>query len=167
MSVTKVLSLAFAGLIVGLWAYLTVLAALFYRAAIPEQLELTHSFPTRGSDGSCGGAIFSLTDKAALSIETHGRDALNDAVRGRGYLDPSTPRFHQYTYRPWQETPLPRDWTSEGTWAGLHCMGLSANDARTITSAAKAAGSYFTTAAPTTMLLVIPKLRLAVYTYFN
>jgi hypothetical protein len=172
----KVLSLTFVVLVGLIGLHWTVLSTRFYRAAIPEQLELTYSLPTKGSDVSilaamagarqqaCGGVLFDLTAKTASLITEHGLKGLDSALQGRGYLDPTHPYFHRYTYQPWQETPLPPAWTSEGMWAGLHCMDLSASVTGPIVSAAKAPGSYFTTGSRK-MLLVIPKQRLLVYTY--
>ena len=148
----------------------------FYRAAIPPQIELTFGLATTGSDTSiweatlpiplkaCGGAIFKLTDTAAAAIRKRGLDFLIDAKQGRGYTDNRDRLFYYYSYKPWQPTPLPPEWTSEGMWLGLYCMRLGYSLGRSIVEAAQAPGSFYTTGS-SKMLLIVPSLKLAVYTY--
>jgi hypothetical protein len=103
----------------------------FYRAAIPAEIELTFSLATTGSSMSlweallpirhkaCGGAIFELSDTTLAAIHDRGLDALKNARQGRGYTDKGSRQFYYYSYQPWQPTPLPSKWTSEGMWYGL------------------------------------------------
>lgn len=147
-----------------------------YRNALPIELK-TKGLATTGSDVSllsalfalqregCGGAIFNLTDEARHLIKTNGLAFFSNAKYGRGY--PAEDRLrHYYTYQPWQETPLPSAWTSEGIWLGLNCMGLGRNMTQAIRSAAISSGSYYATK-PEALLLVIPDLGLVVFTYYG
>jgi hypothetical protein len=113
---------------------------------------------------ACGGAIFKLTQLNVTAIEHQGLNFFQMARQGRGY--PEGDRLHSfYSYEPWQQTPLPAAWASEGTWLGLACMRLGFGLTRSITNAAREPGSYFTLKRSGAMLLVIPRLKLAVYTY--
>jgi hypothetical protein len=156
----------------------SVLKTRFYRAAIPAEIEITFSLATTGSSMSvweavlplrheaCGGAIFELRGTTLAAIRDRGLDALNDARQGRGYTDNTDRLFYYYSYKPWQPTPLPREWTSDGMWYGLSCMNLGHGFGRSIVEAAQGPGSFYTTGL-SQMLLIVPSLKLAVYTYTN
>jgi hypothetical protein len=156
----------------------TVFKTKFYRAAIPAEIGITFGLATTGSDTSfwgatlgfdrkaCGGAIFELTDATVDAIRERGPDYLKNARQGRGYSDKTDRLFHYYSYQPWQPTPLAREWTSEGMWLGLSCMGLGYNFGRSIVQAAQEPGSFYTTSS-SKMLLLVPSLKLAIYTYAN
>ena len=154
----------------------SVLETRFYRAAVPAEIDLTFNLATTGSSMSlwevlmpirhkaCGGAIFGLGDTTVTAIETRGLAALQDAQQGRGYADGTHPYRSYYAYEPWQPTPLPPAWTSEGMWYGLSCMNLGHCFGRSTVEAARAPGSFYTTGR-SKMLLVVPRLKLVVYTY--
>lgn len=149
----------------------------FYRKAIPTDIGLAFNFATRGNDASlygaafmsdrkaCGGAIFDLSNSTADAIRKDGIDFLKNARQGRGYKE--TDRgFNYYSYRPWQATPLPPEWTALGPWLGLNCMGLGTDTMRNILNAAQMSGSFYTTG-QSSMLLVDPNLKFVLFTYTN
>jgi hypothetical protein len=167
--------LALGGIGVAVVLGYSVLQTRFYRQAIPAEINLTFNLATTGSSMSlwevllpirhkaCGGAIFGLSETTATALEKRGLPAIMWAQQGRGYTD-GHPRGHSYEYQPWQATPLPAAWTSEGMWYGLSCMGLWPGTRRNIIDAARAPGSFYTTG-PSKMLLVVPSLRMVVFTY--
>jgi hypothetical protein len=169
------LLLLIGGFAVAAVVYWQIYETRFYRAAIPAQIGLTFSFATTGSNVSlwdgglfaqeaCGGAIFNLSDTAAIAISQRGLDFLRDARQGRGYTDNAQSAFHYYSYEPWQSTPLASQWTLYGPWLGLNCMDLGNGVLRSVLNAAQNAGSFYTTG-QSKMLLVVPSLKIAVYTY--
>jgi hypothetical protein len=171
--------LTLAAIVTALWLGWSVLKTNFYRGAIPSEIGLTFGLATTGSDSNlvaallpippkaCGGAIFGLSSGTAEAINREGTAFLSNARQGRGYDNKSDRLYYYYSYVPWQETPLPDGWLAEsllGQWYGLSCMSLSNSFAESITKAAGNPGSFFTTG-PSKMLLVVPELRLVVYTY--
>jgi hypothetical protein len=172
----KLLLLIVGGLLAALVLNWFVYETRFYRAAIPAEIGLSFDFATTGSNVSflgavflfdrkaCGGAIFELTDTTVAAIHERGPDFLKDARQGRGYAEKHHPRYYYYSYQPWQPTPLAPEWTSNGKWLGLSCMGLKNRFGQTILQATREPGSFYTTG-QNKMLLLIPSLKLAVFTY--
>lgn len=162
--------------IAAVWLYLAIHKTMFYRAALPAELGLTSELVTAGSCAdvldmilpvrpkAAGGALFRLDAETLAAIKRQGSAFFDDALLGRGYGDPSRRVTYRYSYKPWQETPLPPEWTSDGMWLGLSCMGLNFGRGANIAEAARAPGSYYTTGIGA-MLLVIPDLGIVVYTY--
>jgi hypothetical protein len=154
----------------------SVLKTRFYRAAIPAQIGIAIGPTITGSSmgfweamlpirhKACGGAIFVLSDTTLAAIRDGGLDVLKDARQGRGYTDNTDRLFYYYSYKPWQPTPLPAEWTPQEMWYGLSCMNLGHTLGRNIVEAAQAHGSFYTTGM-NNMLLIVPSLKLAVYTY--
>jgi hypothetical protein len=148
----------------------------FYRAKIPAEIGLTFDFATTSSDTSlwdlfsiapikaCGGAILKLSDTAAAVISERGLDYLKDARQGRGHTDKQDLSFQYHSYRPWQATPVPSQWTELGPWLGLNCMRLRTGVKGSIMEAAQKTGAFYTTGL-SKILLVVPGLRMAVLTY--
>ena len=172
----RMLLLLIGGVVVAAVLGRQVFETRFYRAAIPADIGLTFNFATTGSNVSlwgamfrfdrkaCGGATFNLSDTSVAAIRERGVDSLKNARQGRGYTEKADRSFSYYSYQPWQATPLPSEWTSNGTWLGLSCMGLRDSVTRNILDAAQTAGSFYTTG-QSAMLMVIPNLKIAVYTY--
>ena len=108
---------------------------------------------------SCGGAVFSLTTGTLTAIERQGLAFLDKGRKRRrnDYARSLT------MYAPWRKTPVPPDWTSNGMWLGLYCMG-SAWSRNSIYAAAQEPGSYYTTGY-NSELLVVPRLGVAVFTF--
>jgi len=172
-SLRGLLLLAGGGVVASILAW-HVFETRFYRAAIPAEIALTFDFATTSSDTSlldlfsiapikaCGGAILKLTDTAAAAISERGLDFLKDARQGRGHMDKQDRSFQYHSYLPWQSTPVPSQWTEMGPWLGLNCMRTG--DTGSIMDAAQKTGSFYTTGL-STILLVVPSLRMAVLTY--
>lgn len=153
-----------------------VIDSRWYRTALPEQIGVTTLIGS-GSDLSlavallpirheaCGGAVFRLTDETLAALESDGLAYLKDARTGRG--DAASPQEHHFTYEPWQLTPVPPNWVSEGSWPGMHCLRwLVGTSVREIIAAAKEPGSFFSTKHESWIAL-IPKLRIVVFTYYG
>jgi hypothetical protein len=147
-----------------------------YHRALPAALE-TAGFITSGNDTSylaafmpirsepCGGFVFHLSAATLKTIETRGLDFFKDARQGRGIGEGDPRAASEFSYQPWQATPLPDDFTRNGSWLGLHCMGWMFSPlGRDIFAAAQEPGSYFTIA-PSKLLLVLPRRGLVVLTY--
>ena len=172
----RMLLLLTGGIVVAAMLAWHVFETRFYRAAIPVDIGLTFNFATTGSNvrlwgtmfrfdrKACGGAIFNLSDTSVAAIRERGLDLLKNARQGRGYTEKADRSFYYYSYEPWQTTPLPSEWISNGTWLSLSCMGLKDSVIGSILDAAQTAGSFYTTA-QSAMLMVVPNLKIAVYTY--
>nr|WP_321182240.1 hypothetical protein [Methylobacterium sp. Leaf122] len=153
-------------------------SASHYRRAIPTVIGIT-TMVAEGSDASlfglflpitreaCGGVAFRLSDAAAEQIAAQGLAHLGSARIGRGYEN--SPEEHYFTYQPWQETPVPSTWIGDGKWAGaLGCLKQSASqfDTDVVTEAPRQPGAFFTTGRESE-ILIIPRLRLLLLTYFG
>ena len=149
----------------------------FYRRALPEQLEIT-GLATTGSDfnpllllvpmrhEACGAVVFQMSQHTVDAIAKNGAAFFETARQGRGYSK-GHPLSHYYSYEPWQETPLPSGWIGDGIWSlGLHCARLDRALVQRMAAAAREPGSYYTTKSEA-QLVVIPRLKLIVFTYFG
>ncbi len=166
-----------AGALVGTWwLACSVYETWFYRRALPAALETT-GLVTAQSDASflsallafqreaCGGALHGLSVSTRRAIERQGLAFFATASHGRGY-PPGHPQHHYYSYRSWQETPVPHAWISEGIWSGLNCMKLDRATVLRIKDAATRPGSFYSTK-DEAEILVVPSLELVVFTYFG
>ena len=135
----------------------------WYSGLIPEKIGITYAINISGQSGfreGCGAAIFRLTNATADATSRKGIDFFNDAIYSRRSKDP------YYTYRSWKETPVPNTWTSEGTWPGLACSSASSSLLSQILLAASKKGSYYSSK-DEAEILVIPSLKLVVFSYFG
>jgi hypothetical protein len=164
-------------LLAGIAVSYTEETAAFYRRALPEEVGVT-SLIVRGTDVSpfevpfmllipvrrkvCGGVAFGLSEATRADLARDGLATLEQAPVGRGYR--GTPQEHFYTYDPWQQTPVPASWTSEGMWRGLDCLSEHWPAAAQVLDEARRPGSYFTEKSHG-RLLVVPGLNLVVMTY--
>ncbi|WUR12485.1 hypothetical protein E7V67_022715 [[Empedobacter] haloabium] len=166
-SAARALSVKRACFIVGIMVAFPIIANevfqyIWYRKAIPEKIGITYPISTYDETGfreGCGTIVFKLSDETLALIKKDGLKFLAGATQGRGH-----PGEHYYRYAEWQETPLPPDWTSEGSW--MICSGLSNGDHARIVAAAKSRGAYFTTKDEGTLVL-IPSLGYIVYSFFG
>lgn len=116
---------------------------------------------------TCGGFAFRLSDDTAAKIEADGVTRLQSARAGRGYRSEKEESY--YSYEPWRQTPVPTSWAGDSTWAmSLGCFGDDTRefDTNVVFKAAREPGSYLTTGRKIE-LLVIPRLRLVVGTYYD
>jgi hypothetical protein len=165
------------GIVVAAVLFWEVFNTLHYRKAIPADIGLAFNFATRGSNVSlygmrmfdrkfCGGAIFDMSNSTTDAIRKHGLDFLKNARQGRGYNKKTDRGFSYYSYRPWQATPLPPEWTALGPWIGLNCMGVTTDTMQNILDAAQTSGSFYTTGR-SSMLLVDPNRKFVLLTFSN
>lgn len=135
----------------------------WYSGIIPAKIGITYSIHIGGESGfreGCGAAIFRLSNTTADAIDREGLDFFNDVI----YSRKSKERY--YTYSLWKETPVPDSWTSEVSWPGLGCSGASHSLLSKILEAASKKGSYYSSK-DEGEILVIPSLKLVVFTYFG
>ncbi|AVR98475.1 hypothetical protein [Pseudoduganella armeniaca] len=135
---------------------------IWYKKAIPEKIGITYPISTSDETGfreGCGTIVFKLSAETLAMIKKDGLKFFAGATQGRGHPDEP-----YYAYAEWQETPLPPDWTSEGSW--MPCSELSHSEHAAIVSAAKAHGAYYTTKEEG-QLVLIPSLGYIVYSFFG
>ncbi|QDQ25923.1 hypothetical protein FNU76_05900 [Chitinimonas arctica] len=144
----------------GAWC---VLEYHWFKGRLPARIGVTYPLSISGHSGmreGCGAAIFRMSDATAASVSREGIRFLAGATQARAVSSPYG------TYRPWQETPVPADWTSDGTWSGLDCSSANRWLLRKILDAAGEKGSYYTTK-PEGSILIIPAHKLVVFSYFG
>ncbi len=135
----------------------------WYSSRIPAKIGITYAIHISGETGfreGCGAAIFRLTNATVYAISRTGIDFFKDAIYSRR----SKERY--YTYESWKETPVPSTWTSEGTWPVLACASVSRPLLSQILVAASKKGSYYSSK-DEAEILVIPSLKLVVFSYFG
>ncbi|NES73457.1 MAG: hypothetical protein F6K24_53845 [Okeania sp. SIO2D1] len=136
----------------------------WYQGAIPEKIDVTYALNISGNGSiirdACGAAIFKITNTSANIISRDGLFFLQDAIY------PRNSENFRHIYKPWKKTPVPDSWTSEGTWPGLSCSNASRPLIRKIIDAAKNKGSYYTSGSAR-LIVVIPHLKLVVFSYFG
>ena len=165
-------SVAVAIPLVCLWLFYSIMESRLFEGMLPAVLQTT-GFATIGRDASlfeiigllryksCGGATYSLTRRTLTAIDTQGLAFFAQARRSRAASNRRAGL--QFAYEPWRETPVPPEWTSDGMWSGLACMGWTWSR-RDIYDAARAPGSYYTNT-DNAQLLVLPRLGLAIFTF--
>lgn len=102
---------------------------------------------------SCGVAIFRFSDGVANKINVEKLSFFAKATIARG---------HRGTYQSWNATPVPVNWTDNGSW--IPCFEHKLH--REIIKAATGEGSYYTTKSEA-VLLVIPRLRFIVFSFYG
>jgi hypothetical protein len=117
---------------------------------------------------SCGAAIFVLSDRTWTHIENNSVGYLQNATRPRGD-DSGWARGREYAA--WQMSPLPEKWIDNraeagGLWYGLPCVTLDKSFASELRTAAKSSGSYYTYDRSASLVL-IPRLKVAIYSWWN
>lgn len=133
----------------------------WYLNFIPNKIIVLSPVNISGqSNLDCGSAIFRLTDTSAKTISREGLGFFEDARYSRDS------QKNYYTYKAWAETPVPESWVSEGSWVGLSCSSASNDLKQEIIDAAKQKGSYYTVKSEG-KLLVIPALKMIVFSYFG
>jgi hypothetical protein len=166
------ISVALAAPLVGLWVLYANLDSHRFEGMLPAELQtvgLANVSRETSRLGmmftfdrykSCGGATFSLTWRTLRAIKARRLASFDQARASRRV----TNRGYRLAYSPWRETPVPAQLTDLGPWLGLNCMGWPW-ERRRILAAAREPGSYFTTTS-NAELLVIPRLGIAVFTFY-
>lgn len=142
-----------------------VLQYYWYAQAVPAEIQI--AYPVAVGDQSdfregCGVAVYKLTATSLEGIKKNGLRFFENAIHGRGYVNPSDNDYHYYTYQPWRKTPVPTEWTNQGSW--FMCSVVSGRLEEEIIVASKQHGAYYTVKAEGE-LLVIPSLGYVVFSY--
>lgn len=150
--------------VVGISPYIAykVFQYCWYVSAVPSEIGITWSITIGdefyGREG-CGVAVFKLSRETIEAIKARGLRYFDSATQGRGHTND-----YYYRYETWKETPVPSDWTSNGTW--IMCSVISNDLIHKITEAAKRKGSYYTTKSEGE-LIVFPALGFVVFSYYG
>ena len=140
----------------------------FYIGKLPKQIDITETVFI--SDGFCGAAVFKLSDAALAAIKMQGLTFFETTLESRnvtenpwGVTEPSS------RYGKWKETPFPPERGNEmPALAGLSCVESRQRDiVKPIQSHSAQNGSYYTETISGAELLVIPKLGIVVYSFFD
>jgi hypothetical protein len=151
----------------GVYAKYRIREVTSFMGLIPASLEIQRTVIIDGKTGfieGCGAAVFELSPATLRQIQLRGLAALKDAHQARDYGD----ELHRYSQ--WKETPYIE--TGDGMslvdrWlAGRSCAKFDLAVDRGIETALKSPGSYYATIHEAG-LIVIPKLKLVVYSYFG
>jgi hypothetical protein len=132
-----------------------------YVSAIPSAIEVTWPVSMGEDSGfreGCGTAVFRLSGRTLVNIAQSRLHYFDGVTQARGHQD----SYH--TYKPWQETPIPATWQDHEGW--LLCPFMDDDLLRQIYQAAKEKGAYYTTK-PEAELVVIPSLKIAVFSFFG
>jgi hypothetical protein len=159
-------------LVTCLWAFYSIMEARWFDGMLPAALQTKGSAIVRHDASlfaiilsvrykSCGGATYGLSRRTLSAIDSQGLAFFAQARRSRAVTHRRAGL--PLAYQPWRPTPVPPEWTSEGMWLGLACMGWTWSR-NAIYAAARGPGSYYTTT-DNAQLLVIPSLGLAVFTF--
>lgn len=107
---------------------------------------------------ACGGSIMNMDPATLSKIKREGLAFLRSKRKARRVRPP-------IRYDPWQETPAPQEWSSEGLWSGLACMGLGSDHTAELQEMSQSAGSFSTQTDHGQRLLVIPSRGIVLATY--
>lgn len=151
----------FFGLLLCLYLSYKVAERQFTIDALPVGIEPSSVVLLSGESGGregCGAAVFRLSGYTCKRLLQEGAAFLESARQARGYGS------SYYSYEPWQETPVPDGFTSEGGWPLLWCAGIDARLAIRIHTAMQAPGAFYSIK-PEGLLLLIPDEGLIVSGY--
>lgn len=132
-----------------------------YKAFLPSAIEIT--LPISIGDETyfregCGVAVFKLSESTMTKIEAKGIRFFDGVTQARGHSD------NYYKYEAWKETPVPLEWTREGSW--FMCSVISNDLVHQITEAAKQKKAYYTTK-DEGQLILIPSLGFIVFSFYG
>lgn len=139
----------------------------WYAQVVPAEIELAYPVAAGEEWGyreGCSVAVYKLSASSLEAIQKKGLGFFDGVTQARGYSNPSDRDFHYYTYKPWKETPVPAEWTSEGSW--FMCRAIGSQLEREIIAAAKQGGAYYTVK-DEAELLVIPSLGYVVFSSYG
>lgn len=130
-------------------------------AALPAQLEPASVLLIGGESGlreGCGAAVFRLSKATRRALQQDATGLLAQARQARGYDE------QYYSYGPWQATPVPDRYFSEGGWLALSCAEPDHRLSRRIQLAMQRPGAFYSSKAEG-LLLVLPAEGLLVFGY--
>ena len=131
-----------------------------------RDITIEPGFPTWLITDTDGFILYELDDRTIANLERSGLSYLKDALVPRdGDLDHV--RRH---YQPWNASPVPAQWTqytaeARGLFSGLAYGHFSRRFEQQFLDAVKSPGSFYTYNGHGDILLVVPKLRLAVFAW--
>lgn len=133
-----------------------------------REVTVEPGFPSWLITDTAGYVLYDLDDATIARLERDGLAALRDATVPRS-ADDAQPRRQ---YLPWTATPLPAQWTAytpegRGFWSGLVHADFSPDFERRFLAAAREPGSFYTFNGHGDMLMVMPRLRIAVLTWWH
>jgi hypothetical protein len=128
---------------------------------IPAVFEISEVLAThRDLLGDCGVIFARLSDTTIKKINSEGDRFFVGATQARAH-DPG-PYRRLTTYADWKPTPVPKKWTSNGSW--IVCFDHEL--VHTVTEAGKRDGAYYTSG-DETVLIVVPSLGLLAYSHYD
>ena len=133
-----------------------------------KEITVEPGFPMWLITSTAGYVLYELDDATIARLESGGLSSLREALVPRG-ADDSEQRRH---YLPWTTTPLPARWTAytpegRGFWSGLVYSSFSQDFEHRFLASVKEPGSFYTFNGHGDMLMVMPKLRIAVLTWWH
>lgn len=143
----------------------------FFVGRLPALIQQVEVIPfgqrSHGFRGGCGAAIFSLSRDTHIALAERGLKYLETALHSRD--DGHSEMMN--TYEAWAKTPLPRESKGDRGWQGLECLPFTdhGNDllVQIIYNAGYEDGSYFTSNHGEVTLVIIPKLNVVVYAFYD
>ena len=133
-----------------------------------KEITIEPGFPTSWITTTAGYVLYELDEATVEKLESGGLSSLRGALVPRG-ADQTEQRRH---YLPWAGTPFPAAWTvytpeAGGLWSGLAFSQFSPGFERRLVASVREPGSFYTFNGHGDMLVVIPKLHIAVLTWWH
>lgn len=144
-----------------------------YKSYIPTAFEIEESVfagdKTGGFIEGCGVAIFKISEHTSSNISKMGVAFLNENL-----IVKDTPRSHWAGYQNWKETPPTYERGEYSIFnrvadtedvTGPNCVDVPNSEKENILSAIKSPGSYYSRESTHNELLVVPSLKLVVFSH--
>ena len=136
-----------------------------------KEIRLVPGFPQWLVFGSSGYFLYEIDEKTALHIQQAGLSYLNGASLSPRFLD-NDPQESRRQFRSWSASPLLPELTAytpegRGFWSGLVHARFSPEFERQVLTAAREPGAYYTSNHHGDILVVMPKLRIAIFSWYQ
>jgi hypothetical protein len=150
----------------------------YYRTKIPAGIELaepvfvyvtkTYGFQPSEYFDPCAIAIYRISDNTAHQLEKRGLDFFKGVQQWREIPDWFKKRTwtgsREFTYHKWGATPVPKGWTSEGSW--FFCLPDDyPRQLNEWIDAAGHEGNFYTQTDDSGLIVLYPKLKIVIYSY--
>ena len=141
----------------------------YYQGVIPEKIEINgRLFIDMEQDffmGGCGIAVFALSDKTTQEIKSSGIAFLENARIGKGHRILLDDNYVEY--EDWKETPNAAE-LSDGLPVAFSCASeIDEEWRRDVLMALSRSGSFYTRAQHGGGLIVIPDMKIVVFTFYQ